>query len=258
MNYKHATVATSFLSILLAGCGGGSGDSTAPVTPPVVATSAEGVYEGTISNAAVHYTVVLENQQFYTLFGAPLVGGGLIVGGFIQGSGKLDNGNMTSTDLKEFVADGTVLSGTLNTKYVPKTSLNGTVTEGPIEYKFVGSTTLTNSTYSYDASAKLANVVGSWNLTDLLGKPVTLNVAANGGFTGSSNGCSFSGAMKPRASGKNIFDFSLTFGAAPCSLAGQGASGIAVEYPLSNGRRQLLVAGTDTSRNHGTAFLGIR
>ncbi|MEC5160217.1 MULTISPECIES: hypothetical protein [unclassified Janthinobacterium] len=247
MKYQHATVAASLLSILLAGCGGG--DSIA---------SAEGVYEGTIDNAAVHYTVVLEDHEFYTLFGAPLVGGGLAVGGFIQGSGKVDNGNLTSTNLKEFVADGTVLSGTLNTKYVPKTSLNGTVTEGPIEYKFVGSTTLPNSTYLYDTEAKLANIAGAWNLTDLLGKPVTLTVAATGAFTGSSNGCSFSGAMKPRASGKNIFDFTLAFGSAPCSTAGQNASGIAVEYPLANGRRQLLIAGTDASRNHGTAFLGIR
>lgn len=250
---KYATTTASLLAMLLAGCGGGGNDAAAPVV-----TSAEGVYEGTISNGAVHYTIVLENGQFYTLFGAPLAGGGVAVMGFIQGSGRSENGTITSTDLKEFLGDGTVIAGSLNAKYVAKTSLSGTVREGTIDYAFSGSTALKNSTYSYDSAANPANIAGAWSLTDLAGHPVALNIAAGGAFTGSSNGCSVSGTIQPRASGKNVFDFSLTFGAAPCALPGQVANGIALEYQLTGGKRQLLVAGSDASRSHGTAFLGSR
>ncbi|HEU0189448.1 MAG TPA: hypothetical protein VFQ97_05570 [Gallionella sp.] len=85
-----------------------------------------------------------------------------------------------------------------------------------------------------------------------------MTIATNGSFTGSSGGCLFSGTFTPRASGKNIFDFTTTFGAAPCTLPGQTATGIAINYLLANGTRQFVVAGVDTGRTVGTAVFGVR
>jgi hypothetical protein len=83
-------------------------------------------------------------------------------------------------------------------------------------------------------------------------------VASNGAFPASSGGCSYTGTVAPRASGKNVFSVSMTFGAAPCALAGQTATGMAVAYPLSNGQTQLVVAAVDASRSYGAAAFGTR
>jgi hypothetical protein len=92
----------------------------------------------------------------------------------------------------------------------------------------------------------------------MFGASVTANIASTGAFTTSSSGCLSTGTLTPRASGKNVFDLSVTFGAAPCVLANQTASGIAVSYLLSNGTRQLILAGTNSSNTVGTAVFGTR
>lgn len=266
MNTNKLAAAGIMFSSLLAGCGGGASGGgasasavPAPVAPaaPVITASAEGVYEGTISNGRSHTTLVLENDQYVTLYGNTISGGGLAVSGFIQGTGKSNNGSFSSTDLKDFFADGTSIGGTLSASYVPKSSLSGSVTEGTSSVTFTATSPLKNSLYTYDVAANLADVTGVWSLVDLQGTPVILNIAASGAFAGSSSGCSFAGDLKPRTSGKNVFDVTLTFGPSPCRLAGQAATGIAVDY-LSGGKRQFLIAGTNTARTSGTAFLGQR
>lgn len=73
----------------------------------------------------------------------------------------------------------------------------------------------------------------------------TLNIGPSGSFTGSTGGCSFSGTTTTRASGKNVFDIALTFGAAPCRQPNHAMSGIALSYPVAGGKRQLVIAGND-------------
>lgn len=249
---KLITAGATFLSILLAGCGGGGSSSATKIT----ASDAQGVYEGTVSNGREHNTLILENNQFYTMYGNA-VSGGFGVAGFIQGNGKTNNGNFSSTDLKDFFANGTVTSGSLSAAYVPKTSFNGTLTQGSSTVTFTG-TALKNSPYNYDTAANPANISGAWLLSDLQGATVAVSISSSGALVGSSGGCAFNGTINPRASGKNVFDVALTFGAISCRLAGQSANGIAIEYPLANGKRQLLIAGTDTARANGTAFFGMR
>ncbi len=62
----------------------------------------------------------------------------------------------------------------------------------------------------------------------------------------------------PRASGKNIYNVALTFGPLPCDLPNQPAAGIAVIYPLTSGKSQLIVAVTDATRTIGGASFGVR
>jgi hypothetical protein len=74
----------------------------------------------------------------------------------------------------------------------------------------------------------------------------------------SSKGCAFSGTITPRASGKNVYDVSLKFGAAPCALANQTATGVAVTYLLTNGKRQLIALTVDSTRTYGVGAFGNR
>jgi hypothetical protein len=253
-----ALAVASVLSSVLVGCGGGGGGGTpaasAPITP---ASTAEGVYAGTISNGKTHNTLVLENDQVYVMYGTT-VNGGIMVSGFLQGNGKSNNGTFTASDMRDYSPSaGTSPNFSLSATYVKNTSFNGTTTDGTTTISFTGGP-LQNSLYNYNTAANVANIVGTWSVTDLAGKPVVLNIGASGSFTGSTSGCTFSGTLKPRASGKNVFDAVATFGLAPCLLPGQTVSGIALEYPLAGGGRQLIIAGTDALRNNGAAFLGAR
>ena len=242
------------LSSFLAGCGGGGGSNATAVA--VAPTKAEGAYSGTNSNGLEHTTVVLDNDQFYTLYGTT-VNGVFRISGLLQGSGKSLNGGFSSTDMKDYYYTGQVFSGAISASYVPSVSFNGTITESGASYAFTGSS-INPVSYNYNAGANLANVVGNWSVADLAGTPVALNVSANGTFTTNSSGCITTGTVTPRTSGKNVFDVSLKFGAAPCVLAGQSGTGIALEYLLSNGKRQMVVAVVNAARSNGAVYLGVR
>lgn len=84
-------------------------------------------------------------------------------------------------------------------------------------------------------------------------------VAANGAFTGTTaDGCSLSGTLVPRPSGKNIFNFQLNLGPAPCALPGATGAGIGIYTTLANGMHQLIIASVDVSRTFGSVAFGTR
>lgn len=240
------------MSVLLAACGGG-GASPAPAAS---IGSAQGAYIGTVSDGREHDTVVLENDQFYSMYGHT-VGGAFEVSGFLQGNGKSNNGSFTSPDVLDSTASGQRLSATLSATYVPGSSLNGTLTESAGAVSFT-SKPIDTAVFNYNAAANLADIAGAWNTTSLHGYATTLNISATGALTGNSVGCIFSGNVTPRASGKNVFDVAITFGAAPCILAGASVKGIALDYLLTNGKRQLIVATLDQARTNSASFFGVR
>jgi hypothetical protein len=266
-------------SLLVAACGGGGGsdgDSTNttstststntsgntsttvnnPKPAPTVLATAEGVYEGVVSNGSSHQTIVLDDGRYYTLYGRS-ANDMFLVSGLVQGTGVSFEGTFTSTDLRDYYADGTVVGGTLSAGYTAGETFNGSVKEAGQTINFLG-TKLTSASYSYSTAAKLANITGTWSMTTLQGDAVSFSLQTTGAFSATSSGCSFSGTIRPRASGKNVFDVSLQFGAAPCALPNQSASGIAVEYVTNTGSRQLIIAGTNTSRANGTVMFGLR
>ena len=250
-----AWLAVSAVVFTLGACGGGGGDSTSPAPS---ATKAEGVYSGTLtgSTSSAFKLLVLENDEYWGVYGADSASA-FLVAGFIQGQGTSNNGSFTSSNLKDF---GTAppASGTLTATYVVNTSISGTAVAPAGTVTFSG-TPITSSTYNYNAPADLANIAGTWSLTALDLSNVALTVATTGAFTGSSGGCSFTGTFTPRTSGKNVFNFTLTFGAAPCALPNQTGTGIALSYLLSNGTtRQLIVVGTNAERTSGTMLIGTR
>lgn len=275
MNKKYFALTSLATTFLLAACGGGGNDSgsntgatagttpvtTTPTTPvtttpaPATTASAEGVYSGTLSNGLAHLSLVLENDEVYTIYG-PTSGGIFGVSGFLRGLGKSTSGTYSATDVHDYAAAISVGGKTLSASYVAGSSLNGTLTSGSTTTTFTGAG-LTNTTYVYANPAKLSDVAGAWTLADLTGAPVALTVGADGKFTGTQGSCAITGSLTPRASGKNVFTFSLTSGAAPCAHPNQVTTGVAVYFTIG-ATRQLIAAGTDVTLANGTAFVGAK
>ena len=247
-------------SSVLAGCGGGSDSPSTPaVAAPVVTATAEGVYVGDLtgSRSTAFEMLVLENGEFWSLYGtstASVFG----VAGFVQGTGTSANGKFTSSNGKDFGVNP-ALAGTVSATYdATAKTIAGTVTATTGTVSFSGGP-IAGSLYNYNTPASLATVSGAWSTNSLSGEDVALNISSNGAFTATSAyGCKFFGTVTPRPSGKNVFNVGLTFGAAPCALPGQTGSGIALAYPLNNGKTQLLVAVTDGTRTNGTVVFGTR
>lgn len=241
------------LSLGLAACGGGGDDAGGSAGP-----KAEGAYAGTLTGSAssAFQLLVLENDEYWSLYGTTS-GNTFLVAGFVQGSGASNNGSFASSNALDF-GFATPVHGTVSATYVAGTSIQGSTAAAGQTVTFSG-TAIAASTYNYATAALLADIQGSWSLTSLAGAPASLNVSAAGALTGSSQGCTFSGTITPRPSGKNVFNVALTFGAAPCLLPGQSASGIAISNLVAGtARRQLIVAGVNSTRTSGTALFGTR
>ncbi|QAU35324.1 hypothetical protein [Janthinobacterium sp. 17J80-10] len=270
MNWNPSLTSCAALTACLVGCGGGNatpggefvlGSTTttlnnATTTTQLTPGQAQGVYEGAASNGRYFNTLVLDNDQYYILYGT-LSGEVFSVAGVIAGTGQASNGSFASSDLKDFPAGGMPLSGTMSATYAPGASFNSVVTRGGAAVTFSG-VVLANTSYTYNTPARLAEVSGTWAATALTGESVSLEIAANGTYAATSLGCNFSGSFVPRASGKNVFNFTASFGPAPCVLANQTVTGHAVTYLLGNGKRQLLVAASDAARSVATLLAGIR
>ena len=249
-------VSVILCAIGLAACGGGGGGGGGA---PNAGATAEGVYGGTLtgSTSSDFELLVLENGEFWSLYGTqtPTFFG---VAGFVQGSGTSNNGTFTSSNTKDFGFTPALAGNTNATYNATAKTISGTVSGSSGTVGFSGGP-IAGSLYDYNAPASLSTVVGLWSTTTLTGESVAVNISADGTFTAVSGlGCNFSGVITPRPSGKNVFNVSLTFGAAPCALPNQPASGIAVTYPLASGPTQLIVAVVDSARTTGAATFGTR
>ncbi|TCS38640.1 hypothetical protein EDC30_102379 [Paucimonas lemoignei] len=258
----YFSVGAATLTMCLAGCGGG--DSTAggefinATSTSSTATTAtpEGLYAGIASNGRYFNTLVLENNQYYILYGG-VAGDSFGVAGLITGTGQSVNGSFTSADAREFPALGVPILGTLSGSYVSGASFSAVLTTRGTAVTYAG-TSSALATYAYHTRARLEDIAGVWNLFTAAGIPATLTISSTGTYTGTSAGCDFSGTFTPRASGKNVFDVTIRFGPSPCLLADQVATGHAVSYLLRDGKRQLLVAGSDVTRSVATVLAGLR
>jgi hypothetical protein len=253
-----ALLASSFL----AGCGGGgdSSSTTAGAPAPIANASAEGVYGGTITGSknTSFETIILENGDFWSIYGTETTSS-FNVTGFLQGSGTSDRGSFNSVNAKDFgFAPG--VAGNLSSTYdATAKTISGTFAAGTQVATFSGGP-IAGSLYNYNTPASLSTVIGTWSTSSLpTGENVAINVASDGAFNATSSlGCKFAGNITPRASGKNVFDVAMTFGAAPCALSGQSATGIALSYPLPSGKTELLVTAVNGARSYGAAVFGTR
>jgi len=245
-------------SALLAGistcAGNNNNSSSSPQT--VVQSAVEGLYQGTTSAGKTEYALVLEDGSFWGIYGTS-VGSALAVEGVATGSASANNGTFTLT-FTDFYAPGNApVTGQGSGAYTAS-SLVGTITEngGTTTFNFIAPV---QTTYDYNSAATLSSIAGSWTGDLLTGETSTITISATGGITGTSSlGCAITGTAVPRASGKNVFDVTLTFGAAPCVAANQTVSGIGLTYPLGNGKTQLVAGVVNPSKTLATAFFAQR
>jgi hypothetical protein len=201
--------------------------------------------------------LILENGEFWSIYGQDS-GSIFTVFGFVEGTGTSSNGtSFTASDVKDF---GYVppLAATLSATYdsTAKT-MNGTIAEGNGNVTFSGGP-IAGSLYDYNTAANLSAIAGQWAVGSSLGGTLSVTVATDGTVTTSQGGCTGTGSVTTRPSGKNVFNITLTNGPAPCAAPNQTMTGIAIVHPLSTGQTQLIAAATDSTRTTGIAIFGIR
>ena len=234
------------------GCGGGNNSNTN--SPSRTPGQAQAVYSGTASNGNAFETIILPNDEYYAIYG-PTSGNGFVISNMMTGQGSSDNGSYTAT-VTDFNNTGTFSSGSVSATYVVGSSINGKLTEAGNPAVSFNGTVVPSSQFNYYTSASLSDVTGIWTGSLLDGATATVTISSNGAFSGSdSSGCSFSGTIAPDSSGKNFFAISLTYGASPCLLPNQSASGMAVDYLLSDGVTRQLLAAVASGTSYGTVFV---
>lgn len=252
-------IAASVLG-LLAACGGG-GDSDNEL-----GSSAEGAYSGPMAGDPggrnVFNLLVLENNVVYGLYGTDMGGGVLAVDGFLQGNASGVSSSFTAANSVSFFGSNSAVTTPFVSTYTAST-VTGTITQAaaPASVRTFVAGDIPTGIYNYNTAASTAAVSGAFNnLQDLTGKPTSITITG-GTFNGTTGTCSFSGTLFPRASGKNVFDVTVTFGAAPCDFPGvtYGTfTGVAISLTLAGPTQELLLTAVNASRTRGVAFVGTR
>ncbi len=254
MNSLRLSFAFFASTAFIAACGGGgSSSTTTPVTigtasAVAAVTKVEGYYTGTVSSGTQFQLLALENDQIYALIGNSDAQGVFRVASLVEGPGTSSNGSFSISNAKEYSASGQVFTGSISGSFNPRTSVMGNVVSSSGTASFTG-TAPTASLYNYDTPTPISAVAGDWSGATLFNEGVVFSITASGAITGrSTSGCTFSGSAAPRATGKNVLDATVTFGAVPCGQPGITATGIAVSSLLANGKRQLIFAVNNAGR----------
>jgi hypothetical protein len=237
---------TNYAHHCFRGGGGGGGNTTG---------QAQGAYSGASSNGYTFETIVLPNDKVYAIYGT-VSGDVFLIFGMITGQGTSGSTTYTAS-VTDFFYTGLINSGSVNATYVRGSSLNGTLTENGTNVTFTG-TSLPASTFNFNTQASLSAISGTWTGSLMDGTATTVTITSNGTVSGSSSGCSFSGTVAADSSNKNFFNVSLTFGGSPCSLPNQTATGIGVDYLLSDGVTHQLLAAVTSGTSTGTVFVAER
>ncbi len=241
-------VLVALTALMMAGCGGGGGGSGTSATPGVF--QAQGVAQGTTALGNSDLEIILETGEFYNFVTAA----GIAL--TVDHGTMLESGAGIAANMMEFnVAANTVSSGVMTGLFIAQSAITGTNVVNLYQY----TTFSANYLPSYNNAANLASLAGTYSgVYTYGGAPVTLTLSATGSISGTSTNCAISGTAAPRASGKNIFNVSLTLTGANCTPAGVGsASGIAVLNP-ENGLTRLYVAGLNATGSNGFFWTGTR
>jgi hypothetical protein len=256
MKKSLLTLCLALMSLALVNCNSsGNSSNSNPSTPG----QAQGVYVGSTSTGLAFDAIVLPNDEFYALYGNTS-GNVFYVCGLATGHGASSSGKYSATENDFDYCGGSlaVYSGNVTGTYTPGSSISGSITENGNSEGFSGSAPAT-SLFNYNSAASLASISGFWSgsLTD--GESASVTISSSGSASGtSSSGCSFSATITPDSSNKNFFDITLTFGGAPCELPNQSASGIGVDYLLSDGVTTQLLAAVSSGSSFGIVFAAQR
>ncbi|NLD67810.1 MAG: hypothetical protein GX644_03245 [Limnobacter sp.] len=244
------------LSVGLAGCGGGGGsDDDSPPDPGT--PKAEGAYAYSNANGSGGLLLVLENDE---LWGTYWLGDGTHAG-FVQGTGSSTGNTYTAADVRDYdFVDAIIRTLSISAQFDPGVALN--VTGTPITP--AGDPFTLNATsadvvgYSYEQSASSTAVAGNWagffgRTTEAVSAAVSAQGAVDGRVDGTN--CSFGGSIRPRPSGKNVFDTELSFGPDCGGLANATTRGITI---VSTDSQELVLLTRTADRNVGLTLIATR
>ncbi|MEK6785853.1 MAG: hypothetical protein AABY61_10270 [Nitrospirota bacterium] len=233
-----------------AACGGGYRESDASSLPQPAATSAEGRWMGATATGRTVAGLVLDDGSywlFYTVRANPH-----ILAGLVQGTGTSHSGSFGSSNTRDFNLEGAgTRAATMNGSYVPNKSFQGTIAY------FNGDTESFMSTSDADSESapNLTQVTGTYTGLHTDNHTVTVTVDAAGTISGhSTDGCTFSGTLSPRATG-NVFQISMTFQGGACRQGTERLTGVAF-YDTATTR--LYSAALNHARTTSFLFLGTK
>lgn len=258
-NRSFSLLCTAAVLMLLSGCGGDGGHNS-PAAPH--ATHAQGAYEGTIGGIAHFQLLLLENGAYYMLFGTGS-GSAFEPQGMVTGTGTETSSSVyTATNTYTPPAPAPSSTVELTADYVVDVSFAGTLRiatggGGGATQSFSG-VPISAALYQYGTAAQLADVAGTWTVSvgGIIDSTMTVN--ASGAFSGvDTAGCTYSGTLTPRASGKNVFNLTYQEGATPCAVPGMSATGIAIVITPSPSTRQLLMTGANEDATDRFVVTGV-
>jgi hypothetical protein len=241
-------VLSPLLLLGLSGCSGEGGQTPIPSPVPPSASSAEGLWTGTITPNRTVTALVLDDGAYWFFYSSPAIFAGLV-----QGDSSSQNGIFTSSNAKDFNPDVQgIRSAEINGAYTTKQKLTGT-----ISYQNLNNTQDTfTATYNrdYELVPNINAVVGKYTGQVAANEIVTVEVFANGDISGSSTtGCFFTGTFAPRTHG-NVFNVTLTFGPQDtCSNKNDTVTGVGF---FDAGTGKLYSAALNTGRTNGVIFIG--
>ncbi|MEI6469573.1 MAG: hypothetical protein WCO72_08875 [Betaproteobacteria bacterium] len=217
--------------------------------------SAEGLWTGTTSNGFQVNLLVLENNEYWTTVGQ-VSGNNFLISAFDSG-GFIINGANASTYFKEYFPNYSSLLGYGTGTVVTNSLISGTTYTGSNPAVKVIFTPLPNSNYNYNKQADINEVVGNWSGSFLNGYASNVAISTTGAIYGTILNCTFTGTLKARASGKNVFDLSIINGAG-CGVVGLVQNGIGISYITNTGKRQFIATGVDSTKTIGDMFFAQR
>jgi hypothetical protein len=254
---------------LLAACGGG-GDAND--TQPESVPHPEGRYDGYEFNPSdgsptgrTGVALVTGARSYVLFYSAP--GNPNVLGGVVQGDiAGVTTAAFTTANVRDFNYEGLGTTfGTATASFTPRASISAVADYAGGRTGFSGAY---NSTFAQTPTlGAIAGTYGGTSATVATGRQAASGtIRADGQFTGSAGGCISSGTLTPRPAaddsgsasprfGGNAYDFSITFGGAPCFYAGQTFTGVAL-YDAD--AKMLLATAPNAARTDALTFMGTK
>lgn len=223
-NHRYTTRTDVFASMRFKGWipeGDGNTFAFACVPPPPLApvSTAEGVWQGSSAGGAYFLAVFLENGEAWLVYS-----GTTAFAGVMHGTVTSADGRFAGTFRNHDLVDGVLLTTTMSGTYSPRATLQGTAATGD------GADTFTGAYEAlYEPGARTSLAAGTWAGALSAHDVLTIDVSPTGAFTGvSTSGCSVTGSVVPRPSGKNVYDVAAAFGGSSCPGGSGSGRGIGI------------------------------
>lgn len=220
--------------------------------PMPVAAAAAGIWEGSTASGRKLAGVLLDNGTFWMLYSKP--NNSASVAGMLAGAGSTSNNKYGSTQGYDFNFEGSGLHDTImSATVVPQTSLNGSISQLGTEQN-VSFTTGYNAVF--EQAPSLSEVAGSFTGIGFqrdFSQLESMRIGSDGAISsGVFSSCKISGSIAPR-SNVSAYNFSVTFGAAPCHKPNTTVTGIAY---YDKAARSFFAISISSAHNDGYIFAG--